>query len=139
DRAESFDSFWSMASPILAAAYHAGWLQSKSSIDDLRRLETVGIVGSSGYGFIRWAVLQTLPFRQVAKLSLLRMAQQPIWLSHYQFGSSTNATEDANDAGIAPYRFPMQVAIRDPSMLIPGKTQIDTLQRIGAPDFINAE
>ncbi|MDB5390441.1 MAG: hypothetical protein JWM11_6087 [Planctomycetaceae bacterium] len=41
-------------------AYHAGWLQCKEFIPELRRLKALKEIGGSGYGQVPWAVLRTL-------------------------------------------------------------------------------
>ena len=99
-------------------------------------LRTLRSIGGRCFGPVRWATLRILPFRQVAKLSLLRMAQEPKWLSHYQFELRTTAAEDSSEGERNMFRFPMQISVRSPDFLEPGLTQKETLHRIGAPDLI---
>lgn len=125
--------FWSIASPVLTAAYHAGRLKSAECIPLLRELEEIDLVGSTGYGPVDWASVESLPFRQMAKLSLLRLSQQPKWLSHYRF--RLHLKRDDSDKGEL-FEFPTQPATRDYTMLELGIDQKKVLQLIGAPDYI---
>ncbi len=133
NRPEENEHFWSSVGPLLTAAFHAGWLKSAAYVPLLRRLEEVDLVGSTGYGPIPWAAVDTLPFRQVAKLSLLRLGHEPKWLSHYRF--KVHSKRDTPNAE-ALFAFPMQPATRDHSILVAGMDQKDVLRRIGAPDYI---
>jgi hypothetical protein len=129
---------WSIIKPVMAAAYQAGWLQAESSVPYLRRMEALEpMYRSVSYGPVRWGVVITLPFRQIAKLSLLRVGHEPRWLPHYGFELRDDVL-DKKDLSLETFPLPAQGLVRDAGLLEPGLTQIETLQRIGAPDFINS-
>jgi hypothetical protein len=130
---EDNEHFWSSTRDLRTAAYQAGRLKSAAYVPLLRRLEEVDIVGSIGYGPVPWASIEMLPFRQVAKLSLLRLGHEPKWLSHYRF--KLHSRSDA-PSGEGLFAFPMQPATRDHSVLAEDMDQKDLLRRIGAPDYI---
>jgi hypothetical protein len=127
--------FWSLALPLLSAAYHAGWLQASECVPQLRQMEAIEVVGTTSVGPVDWASLETLVFRQVAKLSLLRLGQHPQWQAHYRFRTS----RDDGSSEREPFPFPMELQIRDPAALERGLNQKECLMRLGAPDFIQRE
>lgn len=116
---------------ICTAGYHAGWLQAEESIPYLRRLEVLGVVGGSCCR-VPWAEIENLTFRQIAKLSLLRMGEEPLWYSQYRFRQRNSSSEDEYPL----FDFPEQVQVRSPHLLEIGLTQKEVLCRIGAPEFI---
>jgi hypothetical protein len=123
--------FWSIARPVLAAAYHAGQLNSVECIPLLRELEEIDLVGSETS--VEWASVERLPFRETAKLSLLRLSQEPKWQSHYRF--QVRAKRNVSDEREL-FEFPTQPMTRDHTKLELGLDQKQVLHLIGAPDYI---
>ena len=133
---ETDDAWWSLAGSAITAAYHAGWLETKDCIPHLRRLELLDAEGSRWFGGVDWATLITLPFRRVAKVSLLRMNQIPKWLSHYKFEADLETTEETTDDNKVLFKFPTELRLRTSELIEVGMTQKELLLRIGAPDFV---
>lgn len=124
---------------IITATYHSGRLHLRDAIPYLRRLEKLPLVSSSAIGPVTWAVLHTLRYRQAAKLSLLRLDQEPLWLSHYQLElHSVTPTNNMGTAG-EMFRFPAQASERNVDQLQPGRNQMELLLEMGAPDFIDRQ
>jgi hypothetical protein len=123
--------FWPKARPVLTATYHAGRLKAIESAEYLRRLEAIDAVGSMG-GRVPWATVQTSSLRQVAKLSLLRMGEEPSGLPHYQFEQRLSGRDSSK-----LFDLPVQVTPRALDQLEVGLTQKEVLARVGAPDFID--
>jgi hypothetical protein len=121
---------------LMAAAYHAGWLEAKSTVPFLRRLEALGTSHKSVWiGPVGWASVAVLAMRQVAKLSLLRLGEEPSWLPHYEFRCRDNVPDKIEPRATA-FLLPESPPARHPELLEAGLTQMETLRRIGAPDFI---
>jgi len=126
------EKFWTNVGSVMTAAYHAGWLQATQAIPFLRRLEPNDVSGGSTSQF--GADLETLCFAQIAKLSLLRLGQEPQWYAGYRFQFDCEA--DSEDREVLQVPRP---AIRDLAILKPGMTPFETLDRLGYPDFIRDE
>lgn len=123
---KEYHSYRLLAVPVKTASYQAGWLKEKKAVPYLRRLEHIHIIGPRG--FMEWGHLNILIFRQVAKLSLLRMGIEPQWIAHYLFEQA---------AGF--YKFPQDIPHHGVSALKSGMTQKEVLQVLGAPDFISGD
>jgi hypothetical protein len=139
EESEDRKDFWSLASTVMTGAYHAGWLDARDAIPFLRRLENIDLAGSTGLGPISWASLIYLPFRQVAKLSLLRLKEEPTWLSSYRFRKSVTSARNAPEYADEFFEFPAKAVDRSPSLLRQGLTQKEILLCIGAPDVIERD
>lgn len=125
------DRFWKISRAVRTAAYQAGWLRSEAFVPYLRRLEQTDAVGGHSSGRVDGFRMSELTCRHIATLSLLRLDQQPLWLPHYQFQGNSRSPRQGES-------LELPICGRDwsPEELQPGLTQLETLTRFGAPDFI---
>ena len=114
--------------PVYAAALHAGLMGLDAAIPRLRKLEACPVIGSSTTR--SWLAIDSLPFRLVAKVSLLRLGVEPAWRPNYALRE--NATKRQ-----CSYIDP--AAARGTDCLKPGMTQREVLHRFGVPEFIDLD
>jgi hypothetical protein len=125
---EDDSEYWLLAKPIMAAAYHAGWLRSKAAIPFLRRLEACPLRG--GFAFIEWDTVYRLIFRQVARLSLLRMELEPRWIPLHEFEANDVLVELSAER---PRGEAIERLVERQKLDLSPRSM---LQEYGAPDFV---
>lgn len=126
-RDESDPHWWRrVASPAYAAAFQAGRLEVQEAAPLLRGLEANPIRGSST-SVSSWIDVDHLPFRWIAKISLLRLGIEPRWIASFILTRQRTGQRCL---------YPEYPEERKPHMIEEGMSQRAMLERVGVPEFL---
>jgi hypothetical protein len=108
-----------------AAAFMAGALEIEQAIPWLRQLENNKIVGGSTSE--SWLNIRFLPFRLIAKISLLKLGREPTWRPNLLLREAQTKCKLQN---------PKKSYARSIDSFRIGLSQRELLESIGAPEFM---